>query len=474
MKKRNFFKCNWKQGMIALFAGFIVLTNCKEETFSYQQQVLGKPYDPNLPVEITGFTPDSGKIREKIVITGSNFGNDKEQVQVFFNDGVSDRKAIVLNVDGTSVYCLVPRQLEGRNRIKVAVSSGAPVMAANTFHYEAAANVSWVTGLGLQEGVSGQNYKDGTLAEARFWKIHGIVALGDEQIMTFGFHESDGRYVRFISVKDDRVTTVQSGIYLGKPAINEAKTRVYVTTVNPPHVVYEYRKESGWMPYYMGEITKLGDSPNNGIRTLVMMDKAHDPNQEWLYFCHIDKFFGRFNINTLQTEVLGEELDLPKKKWPGYLVYDNIKDCFYLSLYEFYSIYRISKTGASWTDGVQAELFAGSPSQSAVVNGMLEDARFKGPKGMCMDEDGNIYVCEGHPLDEDAWNDIAANVIRKISVTDGYVSTIAGTLGVWNPIKNGAPLESVLFMPQDITYDGEGNFYIAEWWEASVRKYAVE
>ena len=341
-----------------------------------------------------------------MVITGSNFGNDKEQIQVLFSDSISDRKAIVINVDGTSVYCLVPRQLEGRNRIKVSVSSGTPAVAAKTFHYEAAANVSWVTGLGLQEGVSGDNYRDGTLAEARFWKIQGIVALGDEQIMTFGFHESAGCYVRFISVKDDKVTTIQSGLYLSKPAINEAKTRVYATTVNPPHAVYEYRKETGWMPNYMGEITTMGESPQYCIRTLVMMDKVNDPNQEWLYFCHKDKFFGRFNINTLQTEVLGEDLNLPKKNWPGYLVYDNIKDCFYLSLYEFYSIYRISKTGASWTDGVQAELFAGSPSQSAVVSGVLEDARFKGPKGMCMDEDGNIYVCEGHPNDDDVWNNL--------------------------------------------------------------------
>lgn len=457
-----------------MLAGFIALASCKEDTYYQGNQSAGKPYDPNVPVEITGFEPDSGKIREMMVITGSNFGNDKEQIQVLFNDGVSDRKAIVINVNDTVVYCLVPRQLEGWNRIKVAVSSGAPAVAAKTFHYEAAANVSWVTGLGLQEGVSGQNYKDGTLAEARFWKIQGIVALGDEQIMTFGFHENDSRYVRFISVKDDRVTTVQSGVYLGKPAINEAKTRVYATTMNPPHVVYEYRKETGWMPYYMGEIPTLGDSPDNCIRTLVMMDKAHDPNQEWLYFCHRDKFFGRFNINTLQTEVLGEELNLPKGKWPGYFVYDHIKDCFYLSLYEFYSIYRISKTGAGWTDGVQAELFAGSPSQSTVVSGVREDARFKGPKGMCLDEDGNIYVCEGHPLDDNAWNNITASVIRKISATDGYVSIIAGTLNVFNPIRNGAPLESVFLIPQDITYDGDGNFYIAEWWEASVRKYAVE
>jgi hypothetical protein len=446
-----------------MLVGFIAFLSCKEETFSYEgNQVTGKPYDPNVPVEISSFTPDSGKIREKIVITGSNFGNDKEQVQVLFNDGFSDKKAAIISVDGTSIYCLAPRQSAGNNHIKVVVSSGTPVTAAKDFRYKAAANVSWVAGVGTLNGY-GSFYSDGTLSEANFFKVQGIVALGDEQIMTFGFWEGNANYVRFISVNDDKVVTIQSGVYLGKPAINEAKTRVYATSVNVSHTVYEYRKESGWMPYIIGEIPSLGDGWNH-IRSLVMMDKAHDPNEEWLYFCHKHKTLGRFNVNTGETEVLSSDLNVPEKDWGGYLVYDKFNDCFYVSLYESYSIYRISRTGASWTDGVQAELFAGSPSQSAVVDGNLEDARFKEPMGMCMDEDGNIYICDSN----------GADVIRKISAIDGYVSTVAGTLYVESPQVNGDPAEAVFLDPYDISYDGNGNFYIAEWHETTIRKYAVE
>jgi hypothetical protein len=35
--------------------------------------------------------------------------------------------------------------------------------------------------------------------------------------MTFDFHEAASVYVRFISVKDDKVTTIQSGAYLMRP-----------------------------------------------------------------------------------------------------------------------------------------------------------------------------------------------------------------------------------------------------------------
>lgn len=440
------------------------MAGCKEDAFVYKgNQLAGKPYDPNAPVEILGFIPDSGKIREKCVISGKNFGNDRNSIKVYFNDGFADKEATVISVDGTSIYCIVPRQSDGRSTVKVAVADAAPVIAPNTFRYKAAATVSWVAGAGTRNG-TGCFYSDGTLAEANFCRVHGLAALGDEQIMTFGFWDGNAPHVRFISVKEDKVITIQSGVYLGKPAVNEDKTRVYATTLNVSHTVYEYRKESGWMPYIIGEIA----APNNGgydhIRTLVMMDRAHDANQEWLYFCHKNRYFGRFNINSGETEVITTDLNVPERDWGGYLVYDRFNDCFYLSLYQSYSLYKISRTGANWADGVQAELFAGSLSQSSVIDGFREDARFKQPMGMCMDEDGNIYICDSDQAD----------VIRKISSVDGYVSTIAGVLGKESPQVNGDPAESVFLDPYDISYDGDGNFYICEWWETTIRKYAVE
>jgi hypothetical protein len=454
MKKRTFLVF----GMLMAVLFFC----CKEEEYRPTTST-GTPYDPNAPVVVTGFTPDSGRLREKVVITGSNFGNDKEQVQVYFNDGFSDKKATVLNVDGSSIYCLAPRQSDGRSTIKVIIEDDIETAATGTFRYSAMATVSWVAGAGTLNGI-GEKYNDGTLLEANFWKVHGIVALGDEMIMTFGRYESPrANHVRLISVPDDKVVTIQSGVYLGKPAINEAKTRVYATTLNPPHTVYEYRKEIGWMALNAGEITGLG-SGNDRIRTLVMMDKAHDPNEEWLYFAHKNSIFGRYNITTQQTEVLGTDLDYPARSWGGYLVYDKFKDCFYLSLYESYTIYKISRTGATWTDGVKSEIYAGSPSRSAVVDGALDEAFFRQPMGMCMDEEGNLYICDSD----------GADVIRKISVYDGQVSTIAGRLNIESPQVNGDPAEAVFLDPIDISYDGDGNFYIAEFWETTIRKYAIE
>lgn len=445
---------------------FGLLLSCKSDDYVYQQdQVNGDPYNPNIPVEITGFIPDVGKIREKVIISGHNFGNDPSKVKVFFNDGFSDKEANVISVNGTSIYCLAPRQSDGISRIKVSVSESSAVTAEKPFQYMAAASVSWVAGVGTRDGV-GAKYADGTLSEAHFWKPQGIVSLGDEQLMTFGFHEGNSNKVRLISIKDDKVITLQNGVYLGKGAINDPKTRVYATTLNPPHTVYEYKKEAGWTPYTIGVINiPKHTTCCDRIRSLVMMDAAHDPNQEWLYFCHKNATFGRFNILTEETQIIADEtLDVPVRSWGGYLVYDKFKDCFYVSLYESYSIYKITKTGNDWSDGVQAELYAGSPSESAVIDGDLKDARFREPMGMCLDDEGNLFVCDSNNAD----------VIRKISGIDGYVTTIAGTLNKESPQVNGDPAEAVFLDPYDITYDGEGNYYITEWWEATIRKYSVE
>ena len=252
---------------------FVFFLACKDDTYEYKKsEINAPPYNPDLPVSVTGFMPDSGKIREKVVIHGTNFGNDISKIKVAFNDGVSDKEAIVINVDGTSIYCLAPRQNGGDNQIKVSIADSKATAAPNTFRYIAAANVSWVSGVGVMDGV-GAKYKDGKLAEAHYWKLHGIVYLGDGVLLTTGMYEAESNKVRVTSIEDDKVVTVHDGVYLTKPTINNEKTRVYTTTLNPPHTVYEYRKEAGWAPYIVGEIN-VPKFPwcCDRIRCLVMMD----------------------------------------------------------------------------------------------------------------------------------------------------------------------------------------------------------
>jgi sugar lactone lactonase YvrE len=97
--------------------------------------------------------------------------------------------------------------------------------------------------------------------------------------------------------------------------------------------------------------------------------------------------------------------------------------------------------------------FAGS--ENGFADGNKDEAMFRNPMGMAMDNEGNIYIA-------DADN----HKIRKIS-TDGVVSTLAGS-------KEGyldGPTDKALFnSPHGIATDNMGNVYVADMGNHSIRK----
>ena len=95
----------------------ILLGSCKDSSNSAS----GTIYDPSKPVTVESFMPEGGKLREKVIVKGSNFGNDKSKIKVYFVDGTAERQATIINVDGETIYCLAPLQLPGGNHIKVIV-----------------------------------------------------------------------------------------------------------------------------------------------------------------------------------------------------------------------------------------------------------------------------------------------------------------------------------------------------------------
>lgn len=411
--------------------------SCKDSDDNDKKST-GAAYDPNQPVTVESFMPETGKLREKVIVKGANFGNDKSKVKVYFMDGAAERLSTVINVDGETIYCLAPRQLPGGNHIKVVVD-GKEVITDATFEYEQAQNVSTITG--------SQNVRkstDGTLAEASFEYIWGIAAVGNNTVLAF--QKNDPR-VRLISVDDNKVTTVHPGFQGGKPAVTKDRQIVYAAGYSGTHTVYMYTKAAGWAPSRIGQL---------GAEYVDVHAIALDDTEEWLYFVDGNKKFGRFNVKTQQIELIAV-LDVPGSLAGGpYLVYHPQYDCFFISSQKSYSIYRIDKDGS-------VELFAGSSTQARVQDGYREEAYFRQPNGMAVDEDGNILIVEGDK----------GHVLRKISIEDGYVSTVAGMVDVCSQI-DGTPLEATFNYPYDICYDGEGGYWIAEGWGQAIRKYAVE
>ncbi|MDR0543780.1 MAG: IPT/TIG domain-containing protein [Odoribacteraceae bacterium] len=425
MKKKAFF-------MICVALGW--LTACDDNDVKDSATA----HDPSAPVTVDFFMPDSGRIREKVIIKGENFGNDKSKVEVYFIDELTERPATVIGVDNTTIYCLAPRQLDGRNRIKVVVD-GKESEAETRFGYTVAENVSTITGSASNTGLV-----DGTLSEAKFSYIHGIAALGNEAVLIF---QRDNASVRYVSVPDNAVVTVHNGFQGAGPAVTSDKTTVYAAGWNSPHVIYAYRKDTGWAPMRVGQIGTTFPGRIRGV--------ALDGTERYLYFCDANGQFGRFEIATQGVELLNANTGAATSDG-CYLVYNPRDNYFYVSCANKFGIYKMSP------DGQEVITYAGF-NGAAVVDGYVDECSFAQPNGLTLDEDGNVFVCDG----------FNAYVIRKISVLDNYVSIIAGAINVVNQI-DGSPVDARFNYPYDIANDGEGNYWIAEGWGCAVRKYAVE
>jgi RHS repeat-associated protein len=106
---------------------------------------------------------------------------------------------------------------------------------------------------------------------------------------------------------------------------------------------------------------------------------------------------------------------------------------------------------------------AGTGSQGySGDGGQATTAQLNSPMTVALDSSGNIYIA-----------DYQNNRIRKITVATGVVTTIAGTGTAGYSGDGGAATRAEITSPLGIAFDGAGNLYIADTGNAVVRKVTV-
>ena len=103
---------------------------------------------------------------------------------------------------------------------------------------------------------------------------------------------------------------------------------------------------------------------------------------------------------------------------------------------------------------------AGKPYQMGDADGFGNQASFRRPYGLTLDNNGNILVA-------DEWN----HKIRRIT-PEGMVSTVAGTGEIGH--QNGLALTSAFNYPWDMTVDSLGNIFVADGYNYIIRKITTE
>lgn len=404
-------------------------------------------YDPNKPVTIAYLAPDTGRVAEKVIIKGHNFGDDKSVVTVLFTDDTGkDNRAAVVGVSNETIYCIAPRQAQGNNIVTVIINEQA-VKADGFFKYSTSENVSTVTGDFTQYTVG----SDGTLAQSTLGQMFGVVCIDNQSGIVGQAWNSNS--TRYISIDEDVVITIQTGAVLGKAAATKDGSRVYGALINGSNTVYAYDRSQAWVPSRVCEISAGTD----------VWAVALNGTEDWLYYISAKGRLGRIEVsNPMNNEIIFDNHDDFSGNPFAYITYSAYEDCFYVTT-DKNKILRVTMQNDSHAyEQINQNL-------TGTLDGYLSEAKFQHLRGLTVDEDGNIYVCQGAGGSASD----GSHVVRKITLKTGYVSTLLGTPNV-SGNDDGDPSVALLCAPQDISYDGNGGFWIAQRHNPALRKYAVE
>ena len=144
------------------------------------------------------------------------------------------------------------------------------------------------------------------------------------------------------------------------------------------------------------------------------------------------------------------------------IAYSAFEDCFYVTTDK-------NKILKVWVkeDGTHAYEQINQNNTGTTDGFLADEAKFQYLRGLTIDEDGNIFVCQGDN----------SHVIRKIAYDENmekrYVTTVLGTSTV-HGTDDGSPDIALFNGPQDISYDGNGGYWIAMRYEPALRKYSIE
>jgi hypothetical protein len=121
---------------------------------------------------------------------------------------------------------------------------------------------------------------------------------------------------------------------------------------------------------------------------------------------------------------------------------------------------RIRKITAS--TGIITTIAGNGSAGSGGDNGPATDAELYWPSSMCIDKFGNIIIA-----------DYQNDKVRKIDAVTGIITTIAGTGVVGYSGDNGLAINATFDMVVAVFADTEGNIFIGDQWNGVVRKITI-
>jgi sugar lactone lactonase YvrE len=482
---------------IPFFVG--LLFSCEDDGQTKYQS-----FDPTKPIEITGFYPDSGGIATPFIIEGSNFGSDTTGLKVYFEDSLGVKhEAGLVGSNGNKIYSMVPK-LTFLRQMKIIVErtvDESKVLSGESddqFFYKTQTTVSTVVGKPEPDNNSmptmGGDFSASTLS-APF-----AIVLDDEDnifISERGF-DSQGIYWSQ-GARNDKGDGVQGNLVIADTKSQSLTVVRYGTNmVNSPTFSGEDGNESVYVPeddgLYFYQLPKsLSYAPRR--RSLITSPETKDIIEgNWKYSFVANELDNmiytvmwkgqlvRFNPVTRNVELLLDNVlpNIPNAKGDTggnvYCIFSPLEpNMLYLCMEDHNIIGRVDISDLADKDRTtyKGEPYAGKAYLDGPINGrgwedgLLENARFMGPKQICFTSDGKLFIA-----------DVLNHCIRVIDTTvpkdKATVSTAIG-LPQSPGFRDGGPELAKFNYPTGVAVNNDGSIvYVADHKNKVIRKLSIQ
>ena len=447
-----------------LFILIFLLAVCACEEETQEENIYDIPYSPNSPVLVNGIGPKEGGLGTRVVVNGSNFGNDIAKVRLFFNK----KEALILKVQNNAIYAMVPKQPGELSDIKVAIETGvAPdgtpayveaELEDIQFKYFVKATVTTVAG---QQDVSA--VADGTMQEGSF-RRPAMVDV-DSTGNTLFVADDWGGKIRQISIPDNRLSSLMSG--LNSPwqgSFNLDFSSYFVVERSGgsrPLLFYGAFKKSNWQepePYY----DQKDDDGDYIAGNMNYYGLTADDEYVYLLSSSGNKLL-RVNQQSKKVELIGEKINTDS--W-AHMAYNPKDNHIYVSCEGWGRIYKFNphnidaEKNKPWITQDDLIHIVGMGA-GAAKEGNGKFAQLGSIEGLACDSEGNIYV-----------TDYSNHVIWKID-EDLNCTIMAGVPGQ-KGYKDGKPNEALFNTPYDVAVTPDGIVYVADTYNYIIRCIAIQ
>lgn len=425
-------------------------------------------YDPTKPIALESFAPTSGPRSTQVILKGANFGTDRDNVKVYFNE----KEAPVISAKGNKLLVLAPRLPGEQCQIKVCVGEQESVFK-ETFDYIIQTSVTTLVG-----GKQATTPTTGTVSlsegQFKFKPDRGIqIDAGDNifvsvQAVDDGMASKD--YVYVINEEADKIKQIPNTDFstflthqiLSYDCINDRIYRCHANVGNNDFSYFDKNNDfgeikSGNLSY--DKPINVGGMGDWGARRAFAMN----PEDGYFYMRTGGGYFSRFNpkngrgenITGRNPEYLNTGVGGKNGETFGIVFDPKNPKLLYFSVTDRHCIFMYNLE----TD--ICEVYAGT-GNSGYLDGSKEEAMFNQPCQLCIDEDYNMYVA-----------DRQNHCIRKIVMSTGYVSTVAGIGGEAGYV-NGTNEIAKFNKPVGIAVNSEGVLFVSDSENYAIRRVAVE